>query len=201
MTKQVVLASGNAGKLKEFSILLAGLGADVVPQSALNVPEADETGLSFVENAILKARNAAEFTGLPALADDSGIVVDALQGQPGIYSARFSGVGAGNAANNRKLLAELQDVPVEQRSARFRCCIVFARDARDPVPLIAEASWEGQILLSPAGEQGFGYDPLFYVPTHGCSAAELGAVEKSRISHRGQAMQIMNQLLAEIACF
>lgn len=194
---RVVLASGNAGKLREFAVLLADFGAEVVPQSELGVPEADETGLSFVENAILKARNAAQHTDLPALADDSGIVVDALQGRPGIYSARYAGVGADSSANNRKLLQELAGVPDAQRGARFRCCIVFVRDANDPVPLIAEASWEGRILQQAAGTQGFGYDPLFFVPTHGCSGAELDATVKNRISHRGQAMQILNRMLSE----
>lgn len=198
MMTKVVLASGNAGKLREFAGLLADSGIEVVPQSELGVPEADETGLSFVENAILKARNAAQHTGLPALADDSGIVVDALHGRPGIYSARFAGVGADSAANNRKLLDEMAEVSEMQRSARFRCCIVFVRDAVDPVPLIAEASWEGIILQHAAGTEGFGYDPLFFVPTHGCSAAELDAAEKNRISHRGQAMRILNRLLSEI---
>ena len=197
MMQKVVLASGNTGKLREFASLLAGLSAEVIPQSALGVPEADETGLSFVENAILKARNAAQHTGLPALADDSGIVVDALQGRPGIYSARFAGAESDSAANNRKLLTELQGVAPEQRTARFRCCIVFMRNATDPVPLIAEASWEGRILEALTGTQGFGYDPLFYVPEYDCSAAELEAAEKNRISHRGQAMQILNRLLSE----
>lgn len=194
---KVVLASGNAGKLREFALLLADSGMQVVPQSELDVPEADETGLSFVENAILKARNAAAHTGLPALADDSGIVVDALQGRPGIYSARFAGADGDSAANNRKLLAELTGVPEAQRGAHFRCCIVWVRNALDPVPLIAEASWHGRILESAAGEQGFGYDPLFFVPTHSCSAAELESAEKSRVSHRGQAMRIMNRVLSE----
>ncbi len=192
---KVVLASGNAGKLREFGQLLAESGVELVPQSALAVPEADETGLSFVENAILKARNAAQYTGLPALADDSGIVVDALQGRPGIYSARFAGAAADAVANNRKLLHEMCDLPAAQRSAHFRCCIVFMRATDDPVPLIAQASWEGYILEQPAGAQGFGYDPLFFVPSHGCSAAELDAAEKNRISHRGQAMHRLQRLL------
>lgn len=193
---KIVLASGNAGKVREFSALLADLGWNVIPQNDLNVAEAEETGLSFVENSILKARNAAEQTGLPAIADDSGIVVDALRGQPGIYSARFAGKHGDNAANNARLLHELRGVPVEQRTARFRCCIVFVRDAADPVPVIAEAGWEGSILEAASGTQGFGYDPLFYVPTHGCSAAELDSAEKNRISHRGQALQILAGLLA-----
>lgn len=192
---RVVLASSNAGKLREFATLLADAGFEVVRQSELGVTDADETGLSFVENAILKARHAAAHTGLPALADDSGLVVDALQGQPGIYSARFAGEPRSDAANNSKLLAALQGVPAAQRTARFRCCIVFVRHAADPVPLIAEASWEGVILEALQGAGGFGYDPLFYVPSHACTAAELDAMEKNRISHRGQAMQRLRGLL------
>jgi XTP/dITP diphosphohydrolase len=181
--------------LREFATLLADAGFEVVRQSELGVTDADETGLSFVENAILKARHAAAHTGLPALADDSGLVVDALQGQPGIYSARFAGEPRSDAANNSKLLAALQGVPAAQRTARFRCCIVFVRHAADPVPLIAEASWEGVILEALQGAGGFGYDPLFYVPSHACTAAELDAMEKNRISHRGQAMQRLRGLL------
>lgn len=192
---RVVLASSNAGKLREFATLLADAGFEVVRQSELGVTDADETGLSFVENAILKARHAAVHTGLPALADDSGLVVDALQGQPGIYSARFAGEPRSDAANNSKLLAALQGVPAAQRTARFRCCIVFVRHAADPVPLIAEASWEGVILEALQGAGGFGYDPLFYVPSHACTAAELDAMEKNCISHRGQAMQRLRGLL------
>ena len=186
---KVVLASSNAGKLKEFMQLLAGVGMDVHPQSEFNVPDADETGLTFVENAILKARNAAELTGLPAIADDSGIEVDALQGQPGIYSARYAGVGAGAAACNEKLLSALQGKPEAERTARFRCCIVMLQHAADPSPIIAEGRWEGRILEELTGTEGFGYDPLFYVPTHKMSAAQMDSVEKNRISHRGQALQ------------
>ncbi len=190
-----VLATGNAGKLREFDTLLADFGFEIISQAQLKVLEVEETGLSFVENAILKARSAAEQTGLPAIADDSGLVVDALQGQPGIYSARYAGEPRNDAANNARLLQALQNVPQDERTARFRCCIVFMRHAADPVPLIAEASWEGRILPALQGEQGFGYDPLFYVPTHHCSAAELAPAEKNRISHRGQALQRLQQLL------
>lgn len=193
--QKIVLASGNAGKLREFSALLAGMGFDVIKQSDLAVVEAEETGLSFVENALLKARNAALQTGLPALADDSGLVVDALQGRPGIYSARYAGEPGNDQANNRLLLQELSGVAPEQRTARFRCCIVFMQHAHDPVPLIAEAAWEGYILPEPQGEQGFGYDPLFAVAGRGCSAAQLSAEEKNRISHRGQAMQRLRTML------
>lgn len=186
---KVVLASSNAGKVKEFMQLLSGVGMDVRPQSEFDVPDADETGLTFVENAILKARNAAELTGLPAIADDSGIEVDALQGQPGIYSARYAGMGAGAAACNEKLLHALKEVPEAKRTARFRCCIVMLQHAADPSPIIAEGCWEGRILDQLTGTEGFGYDPLFYVPTHNMSAAQMDSAEKNLISHRAQALQ------------
>lgn len=191
----VVLASGNRGKLAEFQALLQGVGFDVVPQTALQVPDIEETGLSFVENAILKARNAARHTSLPALADDSGIEVDALHGAPGIYSARFAGVGADDEKNNRKLLDLLRDVPEAQRTARYRCVLVFMRHADDPSPLICDGAWEGRILDAPRGTGGFGYDPLFFVPGQNVAAAELPAALKNRISHRGQALA---QLLAAL---
>jgi XTP/dITP diphosphohydrolase len=192
--QKVVLASGNQGKLREFFRILGTAGFEIVAQSEYNVPDVDETGLTFVENAILKARNAAKITGLPALADDSGIEVDALNGQPGIYSARYS--GAGDDANNTKLLKELEGVPDEQRTARFRCCIVFMRHGDDPSPLIADASWEGRILHDLSGANGFGYDPLFYVPTHNTSSAELDPDVKNAISHRGQALQQILKLMS-----
>lgn len=202
--KKVVLASGNTGKLREFFRILSDVGFEVVAQSDYNVTDVPETGLSFVENAIIKARNASLQTGLPALADDSGIEVDALKGRPGIYSARYaemsnSGevVGEKNQANNLQLLKELKDVPAEQRTARFRCCIVYMRHAEDPSPLIADGSWEGIILKEPSGTNGFGYDPLFFVPTHDVSSAELEADEKNRISHRGQALQKLLKLMSE----
>lgn len=193
--QQLVLATGNAGKVREFSALLADLGFAVTPQSAMQVTEAEETGLTFVENAILKARNASAQTGLAALADDSGLVVDALHGAPGIYSSRYAGEQADDATNNTKLLSALQDVPQAQRTAHFRCCIVLIRHANDPVPLIAEASWHGRILTAPDGQGGFGYDPLFFVPDQGCSSAALARDLKNRISHRGQAMQILKAQL------
>lgn len=195
MSKQIVLASGNAGKLREFNAMMADLGLEFVRQSEFGVQDAEETGLTFVENALLKARHAAKATGMPAMADDSGIVVDALGGAPGLYSARYS--GAGDEANNAKLLEEMKNVPDEQRTARFYCCIVYLRHANDQLPIIAEASWEGRILHSLSGANGFGYDPLFFVPTHGCSSAELPPEEKNRISHRGQALRKLHQLLEE----
>lgn len=191
--KKIVLASGNAGKLREFQQMLGGADIEFVTQRALGVGDADETGLSFVENAILKARHASALTGLPALADDSGIEVDALNGQPGIYSARYAGVGANDQQNNDKLLAELAATSIDKRSARFQCVIVFMRHATDPMPFISQGTWEGRILFSPSGANGFGYDPLFFVPTHSCASAELDPAIKNSISHRGQALR---QLLA-----
>ncbi len=191
MTSQIVLASGNKGKLNEFNQVLGTLGVSVIPQSEFQVPDADETGLSFVENAILKARHACALTGLPALADDSGLEVDALQGAPGIYSARFAGVGASDAENNQKLLQLLADCPQAQRSARFRCVLVYMRHANDPTPLICQGSWEGQILFAPQGDNGFGYDPLFLIPALNCASAQLAPEQKHQLSHRGQAVRAL----------
>ena len=189
MNKTIVLASSNAGKVREFNQLLAGLQLEVVPQSHFNVADAEETGLTFVENAILKARNAAQHAHRPALADDSGLEVDALDGAPGIYSARYAGPGAGDRANLEKLLAMLAGVPEAQRSARFQCVLVYMRHALDPTPLICQGTWEGRILTEARGRGGFGYDPVFFVPSHGCSSAELPAEVKNALSHRGQALQ------------
>ena len=186
--QKVVLASGNRGKLKEFQQLLGSCGFDVVPQTDFDFPEAEETGLSFVENAILKARNAAHHTGLPAIADDSGLEVDALNGAPGIYSARFAGANASDQDNNTKLLRELDGLTEEKRSARFQCLLVYLRHEHDPTPLICQGSWEGTILTEARGDNGFGYDPLFFVPKENCSSAELTPEVKNAISHRGQAM-------------
>lgn len=188
---QIVIASGNPGKLREFRGLFDGSGIELLPQSAFKVPVAEETGLSFVENALLKARNASLYTGLPALADDSGIEVDALQGAPGIYSARYAGADASDEDNNRKLLVELAQVPDAQRGARYQCVIVYLRHARDPMPFICQGTWEGIITRDYRGDGGFGYDPLFYLPEYGRTAAQLSAEEKNRISHRGQAAQAL----------
>lgn len=193
---RVVLASNNPGKLREFADLLAGLHLDIIPQAQLGVDEAEETGLTFVENAILKARHAARVTGLPAIADDSGIEVDALNGAPGIYSARYAGPGANDQVNNGKLLQALNGVLEAQRSARYQCLIVYMRHALDPTPIICSGSWEGRILPAPRGSGGFGYDPIFFVPTHNCSASELDAAEKNRISHRGQALRKLLEALS-----
>ncbi len=192
----LVLASGNAGKLKEFQHLLANQGYTVVPQSQFKVTEVAETGLSFVENAILKARHACAHTGLAAIADDSGLEVDALQGEPGIYSARFAGNQSGDEANNQHLLERLKAVPKHRRSARYHCLLVFMRHARDPTPIICQGTWEGRILFEPCGQNGFGYDPLFFVVEKGCTAAQLERDEKNRISHRGRAMAKLLHALA-----
>lgn len=196
--QRVVLASGNAGKLRELHALLGGLGIELVSQRELGVSDAEETGLSFVENALLKARHACATTGLPAIADDSGIEVDALNGEPGIYSARFAGASGetrevADAANNELLLERLAGLKGSERSARFQCIIVYLRHAADPTPLICQGTWEGQILESAAGANGFGYDPLFYVPTHDCASAALTPEIKNTLSHRGQALEQLRQ--------
>lgn len=185
---EVVVATHNAGKLREIAALLAPGGLRAVGAGELGLDGAEETGLSFVENALLKARHAARLSGRPAIADDSGLEVDALGGAPGIYSARYAGPDAGDAANNAKLLQALDGVPAEQRSARFRCVMVYLRHAEDPAPLISEGTWEGLILDAPRGANGFGYDPLFGVPTHGLSSAELDPETKNRLSHRAHAL-------------
>lgn len=194
--KQFVLASSNAGKVREINQLLENSHITVVPQSEFNIQNIDETGLTFVENAILKARNAALLSGLPAIADDSGIEVDALNGAPGIHSARYASLDASDADNIEKMLKELDAVPAEKRSARFQCVMVFMRHADDPTPIICQGTWEGRILEAPRGENGFGYDPLFFVPSHDCSAAELDAKTKNSISHRGIALSKLVAILA-----
>lgn len=191
----VVIATGNAKKLRELADLLAPSGLIAVAQRELGVSDADETGLTFVENAILKARHAAAATGLPAIADDSGLEVDALGGAPGVFSARFAGTHGDDAANNRRLLECLQGVPKAQRRARYRCVMVALRHARDPSPLIREGTWEGSIALTPGGREGFGYDPLFLVEEYGVTAAELPFSVKQRLSHRGRAVRALVQAL------
>jgi XTP/dITP diphosphohydrolase len=191
----IVLASGNAGKLAELQRILAPLGVTLRPQSDYRVPEVEETGLTFVENALLKARAAAAHSGLPAIADDSGLEVDALRGAPGIRSARYA--EGGDAANNAKLLEALDGVPESGRTARYQCVLVYLRHPADPTPLICNGSWEGRILAAPRGDGGFGYDPLFWVPECGCSAAELDAAEKNRISHRARASAALLEALGQ----
>ncbi len=193
----LVLASGNQKKLDEMRAILEPLALKVVPQSDFQVPEAEETGLTFVENAILKARNAAAHTGLPAIADDSGLEVDALNGAPGIYSARFSGADASDAKNNARLLDMLGDLPDAPRTARYQAVLVLMRHPDDPTPLICQGTWEGEILLAPRGNGGFGYDPHFLIPELGVTAAEMEPAEKNRISHRGRALKALMDALRE----
>jgi XTP/dITP diphosphohydrolase len=191
MTKNIVLASSNPGKVREINRMLANLHLTVVPQSDFKVVEAEETGLTFVENALLKARNATRHTGLPAIADDSGIEVDYLNGAPGIYSARYAGPGASDEQNLKKLLADLEGIPEAERIARFQCLMVYLRHEFDPTPVICQGTWEGRILFAPRGANGFGYDPIFFVPTHNCSSAELPPEVKNKLSHRGQALRLL----------
>ena len=186
--KKLVIASGNQGKLKEIQKILRPLNLDVVTQSELNIDSVPETGFTFVENALIKARHAAKQSGLPALSDDSGIAVDALNGQPGIYSARYAGEQASDSDNVAKLLQALEGVEQEKRGAQFHCVIVYMRDAEDPTPLICHGSWQGRILTTVQGENGFGYDPIFYVPEYDCSAAQLDPETKNSLSHRGKAL-------------
>ena len=184
-----------AGKLKEFNQLLSPLGFDVRPQADFGVIEVEETGLTFVENALLKAREASLVSGLPALADDSGLEVDALNGAPGIYSARYGGEPKSDEKNNETLLAALSDCAEGQRSGRYWCVLVYLRHPKDPVPVIVQRSWEGEILAHPRGKEGFGYDPLFWLPDQGMSVAELPSDSKNRLSHRGRALQGLVELL------
>lgn len=191
MKQKVVLATGNAGKVKELANILSDVGLDVIAQTELNVDSVEETGLTFVENAILKARHAAKITGLPAIADDSGISVDYLGGAPGIYSARFAGVDGDDKANLQKLLLELKDVPDEQRSAQFNCVLVYMRHENDPTPIICHGRWKGFITHDAQGEGGFGYDPIFYIPELNKTSAQLTREEKNAISHRGIALRML----------
>jgi len=195
--KRLVIATGNAGKLREIQALLAPVGIESIGQSAFSVSSVEETGATFIENAILKARHAAMLSGLPALADDSGLVVDALGGAPGIHSARYAGESANDAANVRKLLVALEGVPKAERTARFQCVLALLRHADDPVPLVCEGSWEGRIADAPSGADGFGYDPVFMVPTLGKTAAQMAPEQKNRMSHRGKALIALRTRLRE----
>ncbi|MBY5947531.1 XTP/dITP diphosphatase [Photobacterium rosenbergii] len=194
---KLVLATGNQGKVKEMASLLADFGFDVVAQSDYNVSSVAETGTTFIENAIIKARHAAKETGLPAIADDSGLEVDYLKGAPGIYSARFAGIDASDEENLQKLLKEMEGVADEQRSARFHCVLVMMRHENDPTPLVCHGSWEGKILTEAHGENGFGYDPIFWVPEDQCSSAELEPTRKKQLSHRGKALAKLFAALKE----
>ncbi|GAA5645757.1 MULTISPECIES: XTP/dITP diphosphatase [Vibrio] len=187
--KKIVLATGNQGKVREMADLLAEFGFDVVAQSEYDVPDVAETGTTFIENAIIKARHAAKLTGLPAIADDSGLEVDYLNGAPGIYSARYAGEQATDQQNLQKLLSAMEGVPAEQRSARFHCVLVLMRHENDPTPLVCHGQWEGRILDQAQGDNGFGYDPVFFVPGENCASAELAPARKKQLSHRAKALQ------------
>jgi XTP/dITP diphosphohydrolase len=191
--KQIVLASGNPGKIREIQAILKT--HTLIAQSQFNVPEAEETGTTFVENAIIKARNAAEYCKMPAIADDSGISVDALGGAPGVISARYAGIDASDLENLEKLLNDLQNVPKQQKTARFICVMVLLQHADDPIPIIAQGTWEGIILSEPIGENGFGYDPIFWVPERNCASAQLSPEVKNNISHRAIALQHLTSLM------
>lgn len=192
-SEKIVLASGNPGKIKEIQAILGKYS--IIPQQQFNVPEAEETGSTFIENAIIKARNAALHSNLPAIADDSGLIVDALKGAPGVISARYAGTQATDQQNLHKLLDAMQGIPDPQRSARFICVIVLMRHALDPFPLISQGSWEGTILNHAQGTNGFGYDPIFWLASENCSSAELSALRKNQLSHRGQALRQLASLL------
>ncbi|MDO6708066.1 XTP/dITP diphosphatase [Photobacterium sp. 1_MG-2023] len=194
---KLVLATGNQGKVREMASLLADFGFDVIAQSDLSVSGVAETGTTFIENAIIKARHAARETGLPAIADDSGLAVDALKGAPGIYSARYAGEDASDQQNLDKLLEAMKDVPASDRTARFHCVLVMMRHADDPTPLICHGTWEGRILTDAQGDNGFGYDPVFWVPEDNCASAQLAPARKKQLSHRGKALQQLFAALKE----
>lgn len=194
---KIIFASNNSGKILELTRLLKPFQMEIIPQSKLNVSEIPETGLTFVENAIIKARHACQQTGMPSIADDSGLEVFALHGAPGIYSARYAGEKATSEDNIRKLLSELQQIPKNDRHARFYCALVFMQHAKDPTPLICEAAWNGMILNTPSGKEGFGYDPVFFDTNEQCTAAELSLDKKNILSHRGQALRLLLDKLPE----
>ncbi len=195
MKNKIVFASSNAGKINELQSMLEKFNFEIIPQSTLGIDDVEETGLTFVENALLKARHACQQSNKPAIADDSGLVVHALDGAPGIYSARYAGKNANSQKNIEKLLEDMRDIPDENRSAHFHCTLVYLSHAEDPAPIICEGIWQGTILQNPTGTQGFGYDPVFYDETEKCSAAELSPDRKNHISHRGQALRILMEKL------
>lgn len=198
--KKVLVASNNPGKIREIGGILADLDIEVIPQRTLGIEDADETGVTFIENALIKARHATRCSGLPAIADDSGLEVDALGGRPGVYSARFAGANATDSENNLKLIESLRDLGGDAFSARFRCVMVFLRHPEDPSPVIGQGVWEGEIILSPKGDGGFGYDPYFWVPEAGLTVSEMTDAEKNRQSHRGKALNaLINALRADHA--
>ncbi|MFT5452350.1 MAG: XTP/dITP diphosphohydrolase [Enterobacterales bacterium] len=189
--QQIVLATGNKGKVREFKQMLSNQPFEILPQSDFDVSEVEETGLTFVENAIIKARHAAKVTGLPAIADDSGIEVDALNGAPGIYSARYAGLDANDKDNLHKLIQDIEEIDEPLRTARFQCVLVLMRHENDPTPIICQGSWEGSLLRKPAGQNGFGYDPIFWLEANQCTSAELDPDTKDKLSHRGQALRML----------
>jgi len=197
MKNKIVFASSNSGKMNELQTMLEQFQYQIIPQASLGIDDAEETAMTFVENALLKARHACQESNKPAIADDSGLVVNALDGAPGVFSARYSGKYANAEKNIEKLLNEMHDVPSEQRHAHFRCVLVYLEHAEDPAPLICEGIWHGMILHAPAGHHGFGYDPVFYVEDEQCSAAELSLEKKNQLSHRGQALRILIKKLKE----
>lgn len=197
LPSKIILASNNEGKLREFKNLFSETNINIIPQSEFNVEDAIENGLSFVENTIIKARHAAKVTKYAAIADDSGIEIDALNGEPGIYSARFSGTHGDDKGHNQLVLKKMANIAHQQRTARFQCVLAYMRHENDPTPLVCQASWEGFILEDERGENGFGYDPLFYVPEHDCSSAQLSKELKNKISHRGKALQLLLAALTE----
>jgi XTP/dITP diphosphohydrolase len=197
LPSKIILASNNVGKLCEFKDLFSEINISITPQSEFNVEDAVEDGLSFVENAIIKARHAAKVTKHAAIADDSGVEIDALNGEPGINSARFSGTHGDDQGHNQLVLKKMSGIAYEQRSARFQCVLAYMRHENDPTPLVCQASWEGFILDDARGEDGFGYDPLFYVPEHNCSSAQLPKELKNKISHRAKALRILLAALTE----
>ncbi len=192
---QIVLASSNQGKLREINEILADSDIEIIPQSEFNVSDVEETGRSFVENALIKARHASAQSGLPAIADDSGFAIDALQGRPGIYSARYAGEGASDEENLWKLIKEIEALPENDRIARFICLVVYLRHTDDPTPVIAQGEWQGIAITEPRGENGFGYDPMFYLPESQCTSAELTSETKNKLSHRGQALRALVEKL------
>lgn len=195
--KKIVLATGNKGKVREITQMLRGQSIEILPQSEFDVPEVEETGLTFVENAIIKARHASKISGLPAIADDSGIEVDALQGAPGIYSARYAGVEASDQDNLNKLLIDVNDIENPHRTARFQCVLVMMEHANDPTPIICQGTWEGTLLRKAVGENGFGYDPIFWLEDNQCASAQLPPNLKDQLSHRGQALRQLVKILKE----
>ena len=199
MKQQIVLATGNKGKVKELSVMLSGLNIEILPQSEFQVSEVAETGSTFVENAIIKARHAARITGLPAIADDSGLAVDALGGAPGVYSARYAGEDANDQSNIQKLLQALNGIAPEHRQARFLCVLVYMAHADDPTPIICQGEWHGTITTQTIGENGFGYDPIFWVHEQNCSSAQLTPTQKNQLSHRGKALALMLKALNDKA--